>query len=392
MLPFIQENILLWHYLKTTDKPVVLYGTGDGADKVIARLAAENVAIAGVFASDEFVRGQKFCGHTVRKYSELMSAKTQLIVLICFASERPEQLERFYRLAQAQETYAPHVPVFAGDAVTDFAWLAAHEREIQSVYDRLADDVSREVFAAVMNYRVSGKMAYLRECTTNRAEDMDSLFTFGMTETYVDTGAFTGDTVEEFLRLTDGNYKKIFAVEPDPKNFAKLTAYIRNRRLDKIEIIQAGAWNSSGSMVLKGNGGRQSTLYNPTEGPIHFETTPQGQKSEMVNRSWAVSAKSKAVKKQKVRIRTLDSVLGDIHADYIKFDVEGVEKEAIEGLEKHLIPDTNGVLPKLLIAAYHHDEDIFALPLLLWKIQPEYKIFLRKHPYIPAWEINIFAK
>jgi hypothetical protein len=29
---------------------------------------------------------------------------------------------------------------------------------------------------------------------------------------------------------------------------------------------------------------------------------------------------------------------------------------------------------------------------LLWKLQPEYKIYLRKHPYVPAWEINIFAK
>ena len=89
---------------------------------------------------------------------------------------------------------------------------------------------------------------------------------------------------------------------------------------------------------------------------------------------------------------SVDSILGNEHADYMKFDVEGVEKEAIAGAAKHLEPDRQGNLPKLLIAAYHHDEDIFALPLLLWKLQPEYKIYLRKHPYVPAWEINIFAK
>ena len=36
MLPFINEENTLWEYLKTAGKPVVLYGTGDGADKVLA--------------------------------------------------------------------------------------------------------------------------------------------------------------------------------------------------------------------------------------------------------------------------------------------------------------------------------------------------------------------
>ena len=38
MLPFINEENTLWEYLKTAGKPVVLYGTGDGADKVLTRL------------------------------------------------------------------------------------------------------------------------------------------------------------------------------------------------------------------------------------------------------------------------------------------------------------------------------------------------------------------
>ena len=72
--------------------------------------------------------------------------------------------------------------------------------------------------------------------------------------------------------------------------------------------------------------------------------------------------------------------------------LEGVEKEALLGARKHLVPDGGGALPKLLVAAYHHDEDIFRLPLMLWQLQPQYKIYLRKHPYVPAWEINFFAK
>ncbi len=326
MLPFINEENTLWEYLK---------------------LAETGVPVSGIFASDEFVRGQQFHGFTVQAYSELMVLQKKVIVLIAFASELPDVMERFYKLASVHETYAPHVPVFSGEETVTAAWIKKYERELQTVYERLADAVSRETFASVLNYKLSGKLSYLQACTTNRTEDLRTIFSFGREETYLDLGAYNGDTVQEFLQLTHGRYKKIIALEPDPKNFKKLTDFVRQNELKHITCLQAGVWNDCGSLELNG---------------------------------------------QQVNVVSVDAVLGNDHADYMKFDVEGVEKEALEGAAGHLAPDGNGALPKLLVAAYHHDEDLFALPLLLWKLQPEYKIYLRKHPYVPAWEINIFAK
>ena len=380
MLPFINEENTLWEYLKTAGKPVVLYGTGDGADKVLARLAETGVPVSGIFASDEFVRGQQFHGFTVQAYSELMVLQKKVIVLIAFASELPDVMERFYKLASVHETYAPHVPVFSGEETVTAAWIKKYERELQTVYERLADAVSRETFASVLNYKLSGKLSYLQACTTNRTEDLRTIFSFGREETYLDLGAYNGDTVQEFLQLTHGRYKKIIALEPDPKNFKKLTDFVRQNELKHITCLQAGVWNDCGSLELTGNGGRQSTFW---------EADRSGFATQ--NLSQTCSMKKK-VKKQQVNVVSVDAVLGNEHADYMKFDVEGVEKEALEGAAGHLVPDGNGALPKLLVAAYHHDEDIFALPLLLWKLQPEYQIYLRKHPYVPAWEINIFAK
>ena len=380
MLPFINEENTLWEYLKTAGKPVVLYGTGDGADKVLARLAETGVPVSGIFASDEFVRGQQFHGFTVQAYSELMALREKVIVLIAFASELPDVLERFYKLASVHETYAPHVPVFSGEETVTAAWIKKYERELQTVYERLADAVSRETFASVLNYKLSGKLSYLQACTTNRTEDLRTIFSFGGEETYLDLGAYNGDTVQEFLQLTHGRYKKIIALEPDPKNYKKLTDYVRQYELKNVTCLQAGVWNDCGSLELNGKGGRQSTFW---------EADRSGFATQ--NLSQTCSMKKK-IKKQQVTVVSVDAVLGNEHADYMKFDVEGVEKEALEGAAGHLIPDGNGAQPKLLVAAYHHDEDLFALPLLLWKLQPEYKIYLRKHPYVPAWEINIFAK
>lgn len=64
-------------------------------------------------------------------------------------------------------------------------------------------------------------------------------------------------------------------------------------------------------------------------------------------------------------------------------DVEGAEIEALEGGKKSIAKDK----PKLFIAAYHRDNDLFLLPELIKKLA-KYDIYLRKHPYIPAWEIN----
>ena len=52
----------IWTYLENTEKPIVVYGMGNGADKIIDRLTERNIKVADFFASDGFVRGHCFHG------------------------------------------------------------------------------------------------------------------------------------------------------------------------------------------------------------------------------------------------------------------------------------------------------------------------------------------
>ena len=79
--------------------------------------------------------------------------------------------------------------------------------------------------------------------------------------------------------------------------------------------------------------------------------------------------------------------LGAQQFTYIKMDVEGAEAATLAGAEKTI----KRCKPKLLMAAYHHDADLWRLPLMVWNLRPDYQVFLRRHPYVPCWEINIFA-
>ena len=73
MLDFIENLTSVWDVLKNTDKKIVLYGMGDGADKVLREFSALGIKPYGVMASDDFVRGQKFHNFTVKKLSDFES-------------------------------------------------------------------------------------------------------------------------------------------------------------------------------------------------------------------------------------------------------------------------------------------------------------------------------
>ena len=128
MLPQCKQD--LWEYLQNTNKTVVLYGMGNGADKILAVLAERGIAAGGVFASDGFARGNLFHGMPVRTWSDIKAefGKENVIVLLSFGSSRPEVLENILRIRSEAELYAPDVPAF-GDTLFTRAFYAAEGSE-----------------------------------------------------------------------------------------------------------------------------------------------------------------------------------------------------------------------------------------------------------------------
>lgn len=387
MLDFICEQESVWEHLAGTGKPIVLYGMGNGADKILEGLAAAGKKVAGIFASDEFVRGQKFHGLTVQTYAALKEQLGDFVIVLAFASERPEVLKRFYELAAAHEVLAPHVPVFAGDEVVTRKLLQQQEKKIRTVYEHLADEQSREVFAGALNYKLSGKISYLEKITTGRRDDLQTLLKFGAAEIYVDGGAYNGDTVQEFRDLTGGRYAKIYACEPDTRNFKKLQLAVQEQNWHDVKCVNKGLWSCSSTLAFSATSGRQAALVEELQPhDLHF---PKLSGVKAANTAGGMPQKSVLIQHSKavlVPVISLDELLGSEQATYIKLDVEGAELAVIEGATRQLAGR-----PQLFIAAYHHDRDLWELPLALWQAQPAYKIGLRKHPYVPDWELNFIA-
>ena len=337
----------LWRYLQSVKKPVVLYGMGNGADKIINVLNTYGVKISGVFATDGFVRDKCFHGFKLSSYSELKERFGEMTVLLSFGSSRPEVLENIKKISAEQELYAPDVPVY-GDTLFNSEYLSTNQEAFCRVYSRLADEKSRETFENVIRYKLSGRLDYLFGCEVPEDEPYSSFLELGNSESYIDLGAYTGDTVADFLSRTKG-YNSITAVEPDKKSFKKL---IKNTEgLNNFKAINACVADISGTALFSMRGGRNSSL---------------GEGAEIT-----------AV--------TVDEI-AEKGATFIKADVEGEEKRVISGAKNTILR----YKPKIQLACYHRTEDLITLPDAVDKIRSDYKLYMRRFPSVPAWDMNYY--
>ena len=335
--------------LKTTQKPIVLYGMGNGADRIIDLLRLHGIEPAGVFASDEFVRGQEFQGFRVMRYDEAKAVFGDMIVLVAFGSARQDVLARIRAIANEQELYVPDLPVVEGELFTrEFA--AKNRENLQWVYDRLADDISKKTFESVIQYKLTWEPAHLFSCELPQSEAYENLLCLQSNERFLDLGAYRGDTVEEFVRYCP-NYASITAVEPDGYSFRKLTE--KTEHLANCTCIHAAASDRSGETMFAAKAGRGSRI---------------------------------AERGETIPTVCVDALAKDGGFTFLNIDVEGAEAEVIAGAEKTVAQ----YRPKLLLAAYHRSEDLFRLPMMLLQMQPNYRLYMRKHPGLPAWDVNYY--
>lgn len=340
----------VWQQLAKSDKPAVIYGMGNGAEKIISVLKEYGVEAADIFASDEFVRGHSFLGHKVLKYSQVCEKYDDFNVVLSFATRIPEMLEKIEKLSKERRVFAPDVPI-AGDGIFTRSYFEENRDKFEFVYAHLEDEESKRVYQNVLNFKISGKVEYLYSTTEyDKNRIYRDILRLDKDDIIVDMGAYDGDTIREFNDFT-GGCRHIYALEPDEKNFRKLERNTANCK--GITLYNLGAWNRQDTLLFSKKAGRQSVLSN--------SGTP-------------------------VKVTDIDSLIDD-KVTLLKMDIEGAELQALMGCEQTIKKHS----PKLYVCAYHRNEDLFALPMKILEFNENYKIYFRHSPYIPAWESNFYC-
>ena len=201
----------------------------------------------------------------------------------------------------------------------------------------------------------------LQPAQAARSTTRDEIYSLLPTEKIrrvIDAGAYNGDTARE-MKGYFPNLEEVYAIEPDRKNFKKLVKYSEAETQIKVIPINSAVWSedAGGSFFTSGN--RNATV---------------------------VATASYQHTEEEISLRRIDSLdIGEV--DYIKYDVEGAEAEALIGSRDTISKYT----PPLLISLYHRSRDIFYLINKVREEWPEYSLYLRRLRCLPAWEIDLIA-
>lgn len=128
MLSWITEKQDVWQRLQSCNKPVVVYGMGDGAVKILQVMQRYGIRPAAMFASDDFARGNSFMGYTVGKLRDVQALYDDFIIVLAFAVRDLPTIERIRALSQQYELVAPDVPV-AGVELFNMEFVRRHEQD-----------------------------------------------------------------------------------------------------------------------------------------------------------------------------------------------------------------------------------------------------------------------
>ena len=356
-LPSFPCNDDVWTTLANETRPIVVYGMGNGADKLLDRFSKYGIEVSDFFASNGFVRGHSFRGFRVKSFSEIKEQYESFVIVISFASRRNDVIEIFEELNRNYEVYVPDMPVAKVDEYFDKDFYNLHYNEITEAYSSLRDDYSKNVFASIVKYKLTAKLDFLLSHTVE-AEDIYSLLDCGSIRHAIDAGAYNGDTAIEMKRFFN-SLESIIAIEPDKKNFAKLVRYSEAENDITISCINAAVWCECTELTFNTSGNRNSTI----------------------SASASYQSRSECIK-----AISLDS-LSEGKIDYVKYDVEGAESEALVGSHQLILRDR----PSLLVSLYHRSRDIFEIINELKKKYPFYSFYLRRIRCVPAWEIDLIA-
>jgi FkbM family methyltransferase len=231
--------------------------------------------------------------------------------------------------------------------------------EIRACYDILADEWSRQELCEQVRWRCLLDYA----CLSRPLPGAEMHFAPDLVEplpdeVFVDCGAFDGDSVCDFVARRGGAFSRLYALEPDEANRAALERsvgempeYIRA----KISVLPYAAGDRS-------------------------------MRAGFFASNSVVSRLSETGATTYVECRRLDDVLADAAPTHIKMDIEGAEPEAIEGALGLL----RTARPVISACAYHRCEHLWRLPLLLHRLAPDYKIFLRRYAE-ECWEMVCYG-
>ena len=335
--------------LKASGLPLVLYGDGWYAPYIRQYLTRSGLAIAAVFTDSGFTATTEAVS-----FAEVSRRFARFNIVIAFANARLAR-EKLVRTDNSRVAGIYFFDVM-GEMLNntfDRAYLEANKEKFNAAYAMLGDNLSRATFVAFLNYKLGGACDTLADIYRKEQYFPKDIIELSDREVFVDGGAYTGDTLLTFMRLTGGRCARCCAFEPEPANAARLKATVEQRGLRNVTVHNKGLWSAPATLAFSVRHGTSASAVSGAGGVC-------------------------------VEAATVDQAAPD--ATFIKLDIEGAELEALKGAAQTIQRNH----PKLAVCVYHKPGDLFEIPLFIKSLVPEYRLYLRQHQPV-ACETVLYA-
>lgn len=278
---------------------------------------------------------------------EQITAMDDIVVVIMIGEWRPvyKQLTEMGIECYPMDWYAMNVydPHYSDE------WFENNRNVIIDSVDLFDDEQSKDIYVEAICNRIAPPLAtkIFNELKIPGEYFSSGVFSMRPNEYMVDAGAYKGDSIDELLKATDGQFGAIYSFELDSAIFRELEKTADKYDRTKIHLINAGVSDEITIMEY---------------GYVQGE------------------------EKHKEQITTIDHELTGKKVTFIKMDVETFELKALQG--------TKGVIteqkPRLAISAYHYLSDLWEVPRAIKDMVPEYQIYLRHHAPT-VWDTDCYA-
>lgn len=226
-------------------------------------------------------------------------------------------------------------------------YYTANKKSLDYAYLMIQDDLSRDVFAARVRSLLTGNVGYLP--FSRYPQYMHPLVKPEIGDIVIDGGV--SEVIGEQLEMIKavGENGRIYGFEPDKDGFAKASASLsKNENSANYTLVPFGLWDK-----------RECVSFIPAKGGSRV-------------------ADAQAHDFPTAEMISVDEFVKENHlsrVDFIKLDVEGSELRVLQGA----VETIQKYQPRLAISVYHKFEDLFLLPKILKKINPNYTLYFGHH-------------
>ncbi len=141
----------------------------------------------------------------------------------------------------------------------------------------------------------------------------------------------------------------VVAIEPGPENLECLRRNLAKEITERrVIVLEKGVWNKDDTLTLN------SDPRNPARDSFYILDGP-------------------GIKSVRAHLTTIDNLvatLGLSRVDFIKMDIEGSEKQALQGARETI----KKFRPRMAVCTYHRSEDPTTLPSQVRSIEPSYSV------------------